>query len=495
MTIENLSVLPTILEHLTALPWAMHEPTLIQMSDIIARHVSGVRLSADEIAAATSGRKNRPDSETTYRIEGSAAVIPVMGVIAKYSRQVNGSSQPRGTSIELLTGQLSQAVGDDRAKRIFLHIESPGGSVAGLSDFADAVYAANEVKPVIAFCDDLAASAAYYIGSQASRLYANQTAMVGAIGTYAMTLDSSRAAEDMGLHFVIVRSGQHKGIGETGIPITDANVAELQSSVDKYFSLFRNAVLRGRGPRGLSAESLDEIADGRCYVGSDALDAKLVDGIMTCRQALTSALPRRRSPVSAESIETETETESQLQTASSRSTDLDPAAGQLKTIETEVPGVTPMTDKATPPDKKPDAPAADQVAAERARCSAVTKILAGHPALLVAAVGDASCDETAATAMLVPALRAELAAETAAREAAEATLAEIAASGADPLKVAATDAEGKTPPDADTPDESTYAGFYAAQIAAGKTEPRARINAAKKFPEAHEKWIETQQPK
>jgi len=488
----NKTSAPVIMEAISALPWAMERKTLTSFADLISRHAAGVRLSADEVAAVVAARNPDSTVDRGYRIENSAAIVPVSGVIAKHARQVNGASQPRGTSVEVLNKALAKAVADDRAKRIVLHIESPGGSVAGLADFADAVYDANAAKPVIAYADDLCASAAYWIGSQASRFYCNQTAMVGSIGVYALMLDSSRAAQNQGFRFVIVRSGPHKGVGETGVPITDSNVEAYQTEIDRYFATFKSAVMRGRGPRGLTSGSLDELADGRCFIGAAAVDLKLVDGVKTLAQAVASYAPRPRA-ASEEIAET---------TASSRSAieienDLGPAAHDNPEIEVDGDKTMNKDEKST----QADAAATDAaVAAERDRASAVSKILAGRPELLEKAIADSACGPTEAAAMLVPALEARIADLEQANASLQARLDEIAQSGASALRIAASDDEAPPADESQAPtgDDgkcATYVAAVKAAAASGKTLGDAYAAAGDRLPESHAAYIAAGSPR
>ena len=216
--------LKNIIEYMTGSAWAVDLVILGQFKQIVERHLAGEKLTDEAIIEATGGRAG---SEEKYSFEITAdgtAIIPVSGVIAKYSRMVNGSSQPRGTSLEQLGRQLGEARTDARVSRIFLLIESPGGSVAGLADFADQVYRTSFEKPVVAFADDMAASAAYWIGSQANAFYGNATAAIGSIGVYTLFVDSSERAKQMGLEFIIVRSGANKGIGSPGFPVSGTAV-------------------------------------------------------------------------------------------------------------------------------------------------------------------------------------------------------------------------------------------------------------------------------
>lgn len=279
--------LPLLMEYVSNQTWALEYNTLQQFKNIIERHISGVKLSSEEIVAVT--KQDQKKDEQKYQITADGkAIIPVTGVIAKYSRMVNGVSSPKGTSLDTLNYQLADAVDNNSVNTIFLLIESPGGSISGLADFANKVYEAGQTKPVVAYADDLAASAAYWIGSQADSFYASQTADIGSIGVYTLMLDTSERAKQLGLKFVIVRSGPNKGIGADGIEITNDNIQTIQDVVDGKYKLFFDAIVRGRGMKGLDAEALGPLADGRLFDVKAALENKLIDDIMPLSQALST---------------------------------------------------------------------------------------------------------------------------------------------------------------------------------------------------------------
>lgn len=291
------NTLTNLIDYLTCRAWCLYEPILRQMIHVVDRRRRGIRLDAAEIQriAAVNPDKTTEPAEAEYRVDGYAvAIIPITGIIAKYSSMVNGQSQPRGTSVDTVRGLLHKAMDDKEVRSIFLRIESPGGYLDGVDDLAEEIYEASSVKPVIAFADDLAASAAYWIGSQATRFYANQTAEVGSIGVYSILIDSSQAAADAGLIFHIVRSGDNKGIGAVGVPITDEQLAAVQDLINGHHGTFVGAVQRGRGPRGPKPEALIDLADGRMFTAKAALRHGLIDAVMPLNEALAAARTGRK---------------------------------------------------------------------------------------------------------------------------------------------------------------------------------------------------------
>ena len=317
--------------------WAMEPLTLERLTEVVMRHASGVKLSVEQIEQITAASKKTPPApKRTYEMIGATAVIGIQGVIEKHASAVSDISLGAGTSVDEISDQIHRALADEAVRDILLRIESPGGSVAGIADLADEIYAAGAVKPVIAFAEDQAASAAYYLGSQASRFYANQSAGVGSIGVYAVLVDSSRAAENQGLKVHVVKAGEFKAAGVRGTHITEEQLDTYQDEINAHYEMFVAAVARGRG---VSIEDARALADGRVHIGLRAVEAGLIDGVKTLRQALTSAKPSVRT-LSAKAMDggsmdtPKRETKPKEQTnMSEQDKDIDAAVAEAKQAE------------------------------------------------------------------------------------------------------------------------------------------------------------------
>jgi len=300
-------------KYMTQQCWAVHEPVLRSGAELIERQLRGEKIDAASVALivaerdakqeekrADSGRpvdsKAGPDG---YYMEGSVAVVPIEGVLTKYASMVNGQSQPAGTTSSAIVESVAKARTDPRAKSILLAIDSPGGSVAGLDDVVQAIKEAKTEKPVWAFAHDQMASAAYWIGSQADKLMAGPSSGVGSIGVYTLLQDNSKAVESRGTKFHLVKAGKFKGIGSHGITITPEDLAAVQQQVEGYYAAFVRDVAAGRG---LSKERTTNLADGRMWVGQDAVTMGLADGLGTFTQIVARMNekftngPRRDAP-------------------------------------------------------------------------------------------------------------------------------------------------------------------------------------------------------
>jgi signal peptide peptidase SppA len=174
-----------------------------------------------------------------------------------------------GTSTQLLQRDIQSALADESVDSILLDVDSPGGSVDGTKAVADAIYEARGQKPIIAFANGMMASAAYWIGSAADEIIAEETAMVGSIGVALTHIDRSERDRQMGQTRTQIYAGKYKRIASDEKPLSGEGAAYLQGIVDTYYGIFVDAVSSNRGTTMDAV--LDKMADGREFIGSQAL--------------------------------------------------------------------------------------------------------------------------------------------------------------------------------------------------------------------------------
>lgn len=204
--------------------------------------------------------------------EGATVVVPVSGILSP-----KGSYN--GTSTRKLSDQMRDFASDDRVGTIVLDIGSPGGLVYGTPEAADAIFEARAAKPVIAVANPFAASAAYWLASQASAFYASRSADVGSIGVYAGHTDQSGFEEKIGMKTTLISAGPKKVLGNPFEPLSEEARDDMQASVDESYAEFLAAVARGRG---VTAKDVAEnYGQGSMLSARRALSAGMIDGIMT----------------------------------------------------------------------------------------------------------------------------------------------------------------------------------------------------------------------
>lgn len=225
--------------------------------------------------AATNAASNDPRDRrrTAYTIhDNGVAELKLEGTLMKHENSMEAS-----TSTVFARRALRQAAEDERVTAILLRIDSPGGTVSGTDDLAADVGRINKVKPVVAFAEDLMASAAYWIGSQARAVYANsETAMIGSIGTFMGLHDYSEQAKQEGIEAVVFATGELKATGFPGSKITPQQREYLQGLVEQTQRQFDAAVQAGRH---LSAKQLTAVSTGRVWKASEAKRLGLIDGV------------------------------------------------------------------------------------------------------------------------------------------------------------------------------------------------------------------------
>ena len=218
--------------------------------------------------------------------DGGTAVIPIFGPLthrASFLSEILGSGTYSGIGV-----QIARAVGDGRVDRIVLWIDSPGGSVAGLPELADQVARANRIKPVVALADTFAASAAFWIATQAGTLIAAPSAQVGSLGVVALHSDLSRALDKAGIAptFIVSRISPFKTEGNAYQPLGAEAKAYQQAQVDKIATRFVRAVSIGRAVDAGTVTK--QFGQGRLLFADDARKAGMVDAIGDLQLALSS---------------------------------------------------------------------------------------------------------------------------------------------------------------------------------------------------------------
>lgn len=208
----------------------------------------------------------------------SIAIVSIDGPMMKYASSLSG-----GTSTVAIRQQIRSIGNDPTIGGTMVKVFSPGGTVSGNEDLAADLRWLATKMPVHAFIEDLGASAAYWIASQAERLSVNATGLVGSIGTYAVIEDSSGTAESLKLKVHVVRAGEFKGMGTPGTPVTEDQLKELQKTVDALNEHFLSAVEIGRK---MTSKQVAKLADGGIHVGQEALTLGLVDAVSSFDEAM-----------------------------------------------------------------------------------------------------------------------------------------------------------------------------------------------------------------
>lgn len=231
-----------------------------------------------------------------YSVKNGFAVIPLTGVLTKDVSEYAWFTG--GTSMRQSGNAFSAAISDADIKGILLYIDSPGGTVDGTEGLAKLIYDARGKKPIYAFSDGQICSAAYWIGAAADKIFlSGNTVQAGSIGVVATHMDVSEQDKMVGEKVTEITAGKYKRIAGNHAPLSGDGRSYLQDYVDAVYSTFVDTLAEYRG---VSEQKILTMADGKIFIGQDALEIGLVDGIAP----LDDVLRMKTSPGSGPSNKT-----------------------------------------------------------------------------------------------------------------------------------------------------------------------------------------------
>ena len=268
---------PRVARLIADTPWAILPEKLSAICAFLELRVSGHQFSAEEFARIDSGKVAR-----TAARAGAVGILPIYGTISQRANMLTEFSG--GASTEVLRSQFAELVNNADVKAIVMDVDSPGGSVFGVQELADDIFAARGRKPIVAVANSLMASAAYWVAAQADEIVATPGAIVGSIGIYSIHEDISRAAEAAGMTYTVVKAGKWKAEGIDLMPLSEEDRNAMQSRMDSYYGMFAGAVARGRGVPEASVRN--GYGEGRALTSASAKSAGLVDRVATLDQTL-----------------------------------------------------------------------------------------------------------------------------------------------------------------------------------------------------------------
>ena len=272
-----MNLLPHLAARLFGAPLLIHRPKL----DVILS-VLGTRVGLADLSAPTGFVQ--PDRSAALADTGAAqsgiAVIPIYGTLVRRTQGLEAQSGL--TSYAGIAQSLETALADPGVAAILLDIDSPGGESSGVFDLADRIRAATAIKPVWAVANDMAFSAAYALGSAASRLIVSRTGGVGSIGVIAMHVDQSVKDQQDGIAYTAVFAGDRKNDLNPHAPISGEAHSFLQGEVNRIYDLFATTVAKHRG-MGVNTIKNTQAA---LFFGADAVASGLADDVGTLDDAL-----------------------------------------------------------------------------------------------------------------------------------------------------------------------------------------------------------------
>ena len=242
------------------------------------QHSLEAAIAALGAMAAFTGNMPEEEEELPHNlsIQGEVAVVRIAGPLINsdtpYARYFGVS-----TYNDIRTALIA-AVGRQGVKSILLDISSGGGAVAGVGDTANLIRKIDkQIMPVYAYTDGVMASAAYWVGAAARKVYASSTAVVGSVGVMQVHQENTAMLEKMGVKTTVMRAGEFKALANPHEPLSAAARNQVEVHLQAIYGVFIGHVADCRGVTVDHADST--MGQGREFVGRAALVAGLIDGV------------------------------------------------------------------------------------------------------------------------------------------------------------------------------------------------------------------------
>lgn len=213
--------------------------------------------------------------------EGSVAIINITDIITKYDQFCG----PVGLSTK--ANLLERCYSNSNIKAIILKIDSPGGEGRASMMMNELIKKRN--KPVVAFVDDMAASAGYYIASACDSIIANhKTASIGSIGTYVTIADFTEQLKQEGIRLIEVYADASKDKNKDYYDALKGDISGIKEKVNRFNDQFLADIKENRSGR-LTAKD-KEWNTGKIFFADDALSLGLIDNIGTLNEVIIELL-------------------------------------------------------------------------------------------------------------------------------------------------------------------------------------------------------------
>ena len=259
--------------------WPGHSAVLLEMLRSPQETVHAL-VDIPTEALLAQALETRAERMRPYDLIDGVAIIPVQGILVHGCTWWGWNETDYGSIGEKMLAALE----DSEVRAIALHINSPGGEVAGCFDLADMIYAMRGAKPIWAILDENAFSAAYALACCADRIIVPRTGGTGSIGVISMHVDITAALEKFGIKVTTIQFGERKSDSYPTTPLSDVARERFQSDVDLMGEMFVDLVARNRG---LAASKVRATQAG-CFLGAAGVTAGLADEVLSPDEAFVS---------------------------------------------------------------------------------------------------------------------------------------------------------------------------------------------------------------
>jgi protease-4 len=233
-----------------------------------------------KVKPSSAGLSTPSTSDKIAVVYANGPIMPDVGSSSPFD------NQPQIT-VDFIEEQLEEIREDDDIKALVLRINSPGGS----GSTSDAIWRMlQETKkeiPVIVSMGGVAASGGYYIAMAGDSIVAEPTTITGSIGVFGTKFNTKQLMNDkLGITFDEVKTHEYADWLLPTREFTPSEEKAFQQYIDNFYQTFITKAAKGRD---MEVDQMDELAQGRVWVGADAHDNGLVDELGGLEKALSLA--------------------------------------------------------------------------------------------------------------------------------------------------------------------------------------------------------------
>lgn len=300
---------PLVLERILNTPLLAHPDKVATVAGVLLRH-AGADITIDVIDPAPVSklgplqeRRMRQGfekyGEKPYLFDPATGVaaIEVTGSLMHRQRYVGESSGVMG--YDGIGAQLAAALDDRDVTAVVFDLHSAGGEVHGAFQLGDRIFAARQVKPVVAISDEMAFSAGYIIAAACEQVWlASETAGVGSVGVVMVHFSFEDALAMEGIKPTIIQAGARKADGNPFENLPKDVAARFQAEIDSVYGIFTGRVARWRG----MDEKAVRATEADIFMGQAAVDVGFAEGVLPPEDVIQqlaaetrASLPRMRA--------------------------------------------------------------------------------------------------------------------------------------------------------------------------------------------------------
>jgi signal peptide peptidase SppA len=274
----------------------MHAPALDQIANGVCSFIRPSDVAAEvrrEVLArdkvlAYDDEEDDESEDTSPIVSGQIAIVPIVGVLTQRQTWY-------GMGLEQLESTLHGLARDSKIKGVVLFFDTPGGSAMGTEEVAEAIGVVRAAgKPVVAFIKGMAASAGYYLASQAEQIVATKSSMAGSIGVVIAHVEMADLLKEWGIGVNVITHGINKWAANPYQKLSERGRAELQRTVASFGKLFDEAVAKGRSVSVAAVK--EKFGQGSMFLADEAQRLGLIDAVGSLSDVLSALRSRLEQP-------------------------------------------------------------------------------------------------------------------------------------------------------------------------------------------------------